>query len=81
MGKKILVRTGVKEPREVEIEVGKEYVIQPLNPQKTKNRGRRCLVLDFVPVPESYPDDTVAKVRYLDNNRVGKAKLSDLILA
>ena len=67
--------------RKSELEVGKEYVVQPMNPQKTKNRGRKCMILDFVPVSEFHPHDTVAKVRYLDNNRVGKAELSDLVPA
>ena len=75
------VTSGVNGQRDVEIETGKEYIVQPPNPQKLKNRGRHCLVLDFVPVSESQPDYIVAKVRYTDNNRIGKADLSDLIPA
>ena len=81
MNKVMRVVTGVQGQRDVEIETGKEYIVQPLNPQKLKNRGRHCLVLDFVPVSESQPDYIVAKVRYTDNNRIGKADLSDLIPA
>ncbi len=81
MNKVMRVVTGVQGQRDIEIETGKEYVIEPLNPQKLKNRGRHCLVLDFVPLSESQPDYIVAKVRYTDNNRVGKTELSDLIPA
>jgi hypothetical protein len=82
MGERIQVTSGFRhERREVEVEVGKEYVVQPMNPQKTKNRGRKCVILDFVPLSESHPNDMVAKVRYLDNNRVGRAELSDLLPA
>jgi hypothetical protein len=81
MKKVMRVVTGIQGQRDVEIETGKEYVIEPLNPQKLKNRGRHCLVLDFVPLSESQPDYIVAKVRYTDNNRVGKTELSDLIPA
>ena len=65
--------------REVIVEVGKEYVIEPRTPGKKRNRGRHCIVLDFVPVSESHPHDIVAKVRYLDNNRVGRAALDELV--
>jgi len=61
------------------VTVGKEYIIQPLNPLKKKHRNRRCIVLDFVPVSDSHPIDIVAKVRFLDNNRVGRAELDDLV--
>ena len=81
MNKVMRVVTGVQGQRDVEIETGKDYVIEPLNPQKLKNRGRHCLVLDFVPLSESQPDYIVAKVRYTDNNRAGKTELSDLIPA
>lgn len=73
---------GVKLPRQVEVKTGEEYIIQPHNPRKLKNRGRHCLVLDFVPVNDTDPDGyIVAKVRYLDNNRIGKVELADLLPA
>jgi len=81
MSKIMRVITGIQNQRDVEIETDKEYIVQPRNSNKLKNRGRHCLVLDFVPRSESYPDDLVAKVRYTDNNRIGKVELSDLIPA
>jgi hypothetical protein len=67
-----------KTRREATLRVGEEYVVQPLNPNKKKHRGRHCVILDFVAVSEFHPKDIVAKVRFLDNNRVGRAELSDL---
>lgn len=67
--------------RKVTLVAGEEYVVQPLNPQKLKHRGRRCLLLDFVPVSDSHPKDLVAKVRFVDNNRIGRAELADLVPA
>jgi len=82
MCKRIIVNSGVGQNwREVELEVGKEHLVQPANPRKTKNRDRKCVILDFVPVSESCSQATVAKVRYLDTNRVGMAELSDLVPA
>ena len=81
MNKTMRVITGIQDQRDVEIETGKEYIVQPLNPQKLKNRGRHCLILDFVPRSGSDANDLVAKVRYTDNNRIGRAELSDLIPA
>jgi hypothetical protein len=81
MNKIMRVSTGVHAQRNIDIEPGKEYVIQPLNSRKLKNRGRHCLVLDFVSLSESHPEYIVAKVRYTDNNRIGKAELRDLIPA
>lgn len=81
MNKIMRVSVGTHGERNTEIETSKEYVVQPLNPRKLKNRGRHCLVLDFVPLSESHPNDTIAKVRYIDNNRIGKVDLADLIPA
>lgn len=68
-----------KKIRDVEIEIGKQYQVQPLNPRKLKNRRRQCLVLDMVPLSKAHPNYMVAKVRYLDNNRIGKVDLEDLV--
>lgn len=65
--------------RETTLDIGGEYIIQPLNPQKKKHRDRRCVILDFIPVSEFHPKDTVAKIRFMDNNRIGRAELSDLV--
>ena len=59
------------------LHVGRRYVIRPRNPSKLRNRDRECLVLAFVPVSDTHPD-IVAKVRFLDNNRVGRAEPSEL---
>lgn len=58
--------------------IGRRYVVKPLNPRKTKNRERECVLLDIVLISSSHPDDMVAKVRYMDNNRVGRADFGDL---
>jgi hypothetical protein len=67
-----------KTRRQVVLEVGKEYVIQPLNPRSTKNRNRKCILLGFVAVSEHEPDYIKAKIRYLDNNKVGRAEITVL---
>jgi hypothetical protein len=67
-----------KARRQVVLGIGKEYVIQPLNPRKTKNRDRRCVLLEFAPVSQHEPDYIKAKVRYLDSGRIGRIELEDL---
>lgn len=66
-----------------DIEVGKQYVVQPSNKQKTKNRGRKVEVLEFrhdhydaeqKDIPETH-------VRFLDTNRRGKVDAMDLVPA
>lgn len=64
--------------RTVIIEVGRQYVVKPHNKQKLKHRDRECVLLDVVPVSEFHPRDLVAKVRFLDNNRIGRTELDDL---
>lgn len=78
MNDQITVITG---RRKATIKVGKDYVIQPVNILKKKHRTRRCTVLAFVPVSDSHPTDIVAKVRFRDNNRIGRAELEDLVSA
>ncbi len=79
MSEAITVTTvyGSKE-RKMVLRVGSEYVVDPLNSRKMKHRDRRCVILDFVPVSDDHPKDIIAKVRFLDNNRVGRAELDDL---
>lgn len=62
--------------RNVILEVGREYIIDQLNPKTQKNRGRRCVFLGVVTVDNGKYQK--AKVRYLDNNRVGRAEFTDL---
>ena len=65
--------------RRVVLKIGEEYVVHPLNGQKKKHRDRHCVILDFVPVSGAQPRDVVAKVRFLDNNRIGRTDLDDLV--
>jgi len=81
MGKQFRVISGFGGEQSVTLDVGKEYVVQPANPRATKNRNRKCVILDFVPASDARPHDIVAKVRYLDNNRVGRVEPSDLVPA
>ncbi len=75
---KHVIETGFNgEWRKVVIEIGKEYVVLPLNKAKKKNVGRHCILLElndsFMP--------TEATVKWLDTNRKGKQKtLTDLVL-
>ena len=62
--------------RECLLEVGKAYVIQPLNPRKKKHRNRECEIVGFVTDSSGH---TLAKVRFRDNGRIGKVDLSDLV--
>ena len=65
-----------KHKRTTTIKPGNTYVVRPLNPKKMKNRDRQCTVLGFI---ETEDGDTVAVVRYLDNNRQGRIRdLADL---
>jgi hypothetical protein len=62
--------------RRVTAVIGAEYEIDPLNPQKKKHRGRRCVVLDFVRDDRGQAYKVV--VRFLDNNRRGRVDIDDL---
>lgn len=57
------------------LKIGEEYVVSPLNPQKMKNRGRRVLIRDFT---TNQRGDAEVRVKYLDNNKAGKAFAEDL---
>jgi hypothetical protein len=61
--------------REVLVEVGREYEVQSLNPRRTKNRGRRCMVLGFITELTSFGK---AEVRFLDTGRRGLVDREDL---
>jgi hypothetical protein len=60
--------------REVEFFAGKEYVVNPDNKQKLKNRGRKVLLNAI----ESKDGVVMAKVKYLDTSRPGRVELDDL---
>lgn len=61
--------------RNLTLKIGEEYVVSPLNPKKMKNRGRRVLIRDFTP---NQRGDAEVRVKYLDNNKAGKAFAEDL---
>lgn len=64
--------------RTINVSEGHEYIVSPLNSAKLKHRGRRCIVLEVISVSENHPRDFVAKVKFLDNNRIGRVELGDL---
>jgi ribosome biogenesis SPOUT family RNA methylase Rps3 len=65
--------------RKVVLEIGKEYYIRPINERNAENRGRRCILLDFVPYSPDKPEDIVARVEFCDDYRKGRVELEDLI--
>lgn len=60
----------------VKIELGKEYVVRPLNALKKKHRDRRCIVIGFIQDDTGVPVD--ARVKFLDTNRTGRVSVRDL---
>jgi hypothetical protein len=72
------IKIGVSNGKEPWIErvihVGLEYRIEPHNPLKRRNRHGECTVLGFMTVSATH-GDVVARVRFLDNNRPGRAEL------
>jgi Ni,Fe-hydrogenase III large subunit len=60
--------------RKVELINEKEYVVQPDNTRKLKNRGRRVILKSV----ESNAGEVTAKVKYLDTNRPGRVDIADL---
>ena len=65
--------------RRVVLEIGKEYLVSPINRHNMENRGRRCILLEFVPYSPDKPEDILARVKFLDTNRNGRIELEDLI--
>lgn len=56
--------------------IGDQLVVQPINKLSTKNRGRKCIIINFI-----YDDlrhISKAKVKFLDTNRNGQVLISDL---
>lgn len=69
---------GKGKARRLVIRAGEVYCITPSNPAKLRNRDRVCRVLGFINVSPSC-GDVVARVRFLDNNRQGRAELHELV--
>lgn len=65
--------------RRIFLEIDRTYRVVPLNERKTKNRNRECILVDIVSVSVEHPEDKVAKIRFMDNNRIGRAALGDLL--
>jgi hypothetical protein len=74
-----MVNTYINEEKHqaVKIELGKEYMIQPLNSLKKKHRGRRCIVIGFIQNEAGVPID--ARVKFMDTNRTGRVSVRDLV--
>lgn len=62
--------------RDLNIVIGEEYVVEPMNPQKLKHRGRPCVVKGFVRDDIGTP--VKVKVQFLDNLRPGRVDIDDL---
>ncbi|WNR44160.1 hypothetical protein [Paenibacillus roseipurpureus] len=58
----------------ISLSLGGSYIVAPDNPRKTKNRGRKCMILAF----EMTEDDVDIRVIYLDTQREVLLKFSDL---
>ena len=58
------------------MKVGSRLIVNQLNKQAKKNRGREVEVIGF---PErSYDNERKVKVKYLDTNRPGRVDIGDL---
>lgn len=75
---KVVKRKDEKVLRESKIEVAKRYIIIPINPQKKKNRNRKCIVAGFI---DQGRVGVFAVVKFLDNGRCGKIDMSELMPA
>ena len=65
--------------RKVVLEIGKEYLVSPINERNMDNRGRKCVLLEFVAYSYDKPDDILAMVQFNDNKRKGRIELEDLV--
>lgn len=69
----------VPDQRTVVLEIGKEYILLPINERNLENRGLRCILLELVPYSPDKPDDIVARVEFCDTHRKGRVELEDLL--
>ncbi|HVN56064.1 MAG TPA: hypothetical protein VMT46_17160 [Anaerolineaceae bacterium] len=65
--------------RTVILDVGKVYLVSPINERDMQNRGRTCILLEFVPYSYDKPEDILALVKFTDTNRQGRVELEDLV--
>ena len=61
--------------RKLEINIGDEFVVNPVNKRRLKHRGRKVKVTNFV---RKEKDPLKAQVKFLDTKRVGRVDLEDL---
>ncbi|PEZ76222.1 hypothetical protein [Bacillus sp. AFS017274] len=58
--------------RKIDLIIGNKYIVNPLNPNKLKNRDRKVILVSIE------NDKIYVKVNYLDTSRPGKVEISDL---
>ncbi|MED1645575.1 hypothetical protein P4U99_20740 [Brevibacillus agri] len=56
---------------------GNHYLVEPINPQKKKHRGRICTIIGFE--QNDIRDPLKILVQFSDNNRHGKVSIDDLL--
>lgn len=60
--------------RKVDLIEGNKYIVNPINKNKYKHRGRKIILQGI----ERDTYGAVAKVKFLDTKRVGKVEIDDL---
>lgn len=60
--------------RKIDLIPGNKYIVNPLNPNKLKNRDRKVILMKI----ENDNRYLYGKVKYLDTSRPGKVDISDL---
>lgn len=65
--------------RNIVMETGRAYRIASLRYRLPKDQGRECVLVDIVSSSPKRPDDMVAKIRFTDDGKLGRAKLGDLL--
>jgi hypothetical protein len=68
----------MKKERKIRLVIGNEYIVQPDDPAKEKHRDRKCVIRQFITNDSGTPQQV--QIKFLDNNRVGKADIHDLKL-
>ena len=63
------------------LEAGCAYIVQPRDPLRQRHRGRRCVIVEFVPVSAAYPFVSAARVRFSDTLSTARVALEDLVEA
>lgn len=58
----------------IDLEMGREYIVQPMNALKLKHRGRRCFISTL-----NFDHGGGIWVRFVDKESRGKVSPSDLI--